>query len=82
MIAGTSDYFFLLQTAYDNAVNPDLIKSHIATLTGDLNINAAKTVTIEGGYECDYATSTGDTTVNGNMNISDGEVTIMNLVLE
>jgi hypothetical protein len=81
-IAGTSNYFFLLQTAYDNAVNMDLIKSHIATLTGDFNINAAKTVTLEGGYECDYATSTGNTTVIGNMNISDGEATIENFAIE
>jgi len=81
-IAGTSQYFFLLQTAYDSAVNMDLIKSHIATLTEDIYIDAAKTVTLEGGYECDYATSTGNTTVKGNMTISDGEATIMNLELE
>ena len=81
-IAGTSRYFFSLQTAYDNAVNMDLIKSHITTITGDLNINAAKTVTLEGGYECDYTTATGNTYLNGNMNIGDGEITIMNLVLE
>ena len=81
-IAGTSDYFFMFQTAYDNAGNLQLIKSHVDTLTGDLNINAPKTVTLEGGYECDYANSTGITSINGDLNISDGEVTIMNLVLE
>jgi hypothetical protein len=81
-IAGTSNYFFMLQTAYDNAVNLDLIKSHIATLTGDFNINAAKTVTLEGGYECDYTTITGNTTVIGNMNISDGEAAIENFIVE
>ncbi len=67
---------------HTNAANQDLIKSHIDTLTGDLNINAPKTVTIDGGYECNYANSTGITTVNGDLNISDGKVTIMNLVLE
>ncbi len=42
--------------------------------------NQNKSVTMEGGYNCDYTVQTGNTTLNGTMTTSDGTLTIGNFV--
>lgn len=71
-----------LQAAYNNAGNGATIQSKMVTYTGDLTIEQNKTVTITGGYDCGYSTITGKTTVNGNMTISNGILTIGNFILQ
>ncbi len=48
----------------------------------DLDIDINKSVTLEGGYNCDYTAVNGKTTLNGTMTISNGTVTVGNFVLE
>lgn len=82
-IAGTSHaYYSSLQTAYDEAGN-DTIQSHDAVFGGDLYIDDEKTIIFEGGYNCDYSSNTGGTTsVNGDMIVSNGTITIFSGTLE
>ncbi|HDH13515.1 MAG TPA: PKD domain-containing protein [Nitrospirae bacterium] len=75
-------YYDTLQAAYDAAVEGDTIQSQAVVFTEDLNINSNISVTLEGGYNCDYTTITGETTINGNMTINDGTVTIMDFNLQ
>lgn len=82
-IAGaTPVYYSTLQSAYDAAVNGDTIQSQAVAFSEDLFIDLNKSVTLKGGYDCDYIFNTGKTTLNGNMTISNGMVTIENFILE
>ncbi len=76
---GSSSYT-TLQAAYDAAGDGITIKSRAVIFTEDLYIN--KSVTLEGGYDCDYGVIIGKTTLKGNMTISTGTVVIENFVLE
>ncbi len=77
---GTTPYPSL-QSAYDAAGEGDIIQSQDTSLTGDLIINRNISVTLHGGYKCDYSTQTGKTILNGNMTVSDGIITIENFIL-
>ena len=78
----TPVYYSTLQAAYDAAVDGDVIQSRAIVFTANLNINLDKSVTLQGGYDCNYATVTGVTTINGTMTVSDGTVTVENFVVE
>jgi hypothetical protein len=69
-------------TAYSNASTPDTIQCHDIIYVGDFTADRAVTVTIEGGYNCDYSAVTGVTTIQGDMTIDAGEVTIENIEVE
>ncbi|HBH61856.1 MAG TPA: hypothetical protein DDX85_08990 [Nitrospiraceae bacterium] len=82
-IAGTTPvYYSSLQAAYDNAEGGETIQSHDAVFTEDIAFDLDKSVFFEGGYDCDYTSVTGKTTVYGNMSVSNGMVTIQNGMLE
>jgi hypothetical protein len=49
------------------------------TFTGDFSTDVNKSVTIVGGYNCDYSTVTGTTSIEGNMTIDYGSVTMENI---
>jgi len=65
-----------LQAAYDASSSGNVIMGRAVALSGDLFIDLSKTVTLEGGYDCGYASKEGVTTLRGNMMISDGRLTI------
>ncbi|KPJ98482.1 MAG: hypothetical protein AMK71_11320, partial [Nitrospira bacterium SG8_35_4] len=72
----TTMYYPTLQAAYDAAQDGDTIQTRIVTLADNLDANRAITVTLEGGYDCGYATVTGVTQYNGVMTVTDGLVII------
>ena len=80
-IMGTSEYYSTLQAAYDAAVNGDTIQSRTLLFTEDLGIDRNISVTLAGGYNCDFSATTGVTTLNGNTTVSDGTITIENFIL-
>lgn len=69
-------YYSTLQSAYDAAVGGDAIETRVVVFTDDLNANRNISVTLAGGYNCNYSAVSGRTTFNGTMNVSDGLVTI------
>jgi subtilisin family serine protease len=71
-----------LDAAYNAASGEESIQAHMSTFTEDLNFNQNKSVTIKGGYDCDYLDNTEVTTVNGSMTISNGVVTIEDVTLQ
>ncbi len=74
-------YYPSIQAAYNAAGSSDTIQAHEAAFAGDLNINLNKSVAIVGGYDCDYTTITGISSINGTLNISNGNVSIENLTM-
>jgi hypothetical protein len=75
-------WIYELQTAYNDALSGETIQGKAETYTGNLTLNQNKTVTIEGGYtgpnDCGFASVTGETTINGNVTLSNGKLNILN----
>jgi hypothetical protein len=83
-IIGDPTAYYSLQDAYNAAMDDDVIQSQTLVFTENLNINnpAINSITIEGGYDCTYSDIIGETKIAGNMNITDGTVTIENIQLQ
>ncbi len=71
-----------LQEAYNAAFEGDIIQSQAVTLIENPDFYLTKSVTIQGGYDCDYSTQTGKTIINGNMTVSNGTVIIGDFILQ
>jgi len=72
--AGTSHS--TLQSAYNTAQDSNILQSHAAFFTENLNINRDISITLRGGYDCSYSTNAGETTLKGDMSITNGELII------
>jgi len=86
IIGDPADYYSL-QDAYDAAVNDDIIQSQVTTLTENVHFDRTITVTVQGGYNCDYSAVTGVTTIETvapefNMTMDFGSVSIENIQLQ
>ena len=74
-----------LQEAYDAAANNDIIQAQAVDLTGNLTVNRNISVTLEGGYGCDFGAFAGiNTILNGWIKTTSGggTLTIKNFELE
>ena len=71
-----------LQAAYDAAVDGDTIQSRAVTFTENLTIN--KSITLDGGYDCNFTSHTGTTVLSGGIDIISGtaNVTIDNFDIQ
>ena len=65
-----------VQAAYDAAMDGDVIQVMATRLNENVNFNFNKSVTLEGGYNCDYTTVIGQTIINGLLTITDGLTSI------
>ncbi len=75
-------YYSSLQDAYNSAADGEIIESLAETLTGDLDINLSKSVTLDGGYNCSYSSNPGKTILNGTLTISSGSLSIRNISVQ
>lgn len=72
----TPRYFSTIQSAYNEAASGEVIQSASFTFSENLNINRAVSVTLDGGYSCDYSAKTGKTTILGRMDITSGTASV------
>jgi hypothetical protein len=72
----TPVYYSTLQGAYDAAIEGDTIQTRTVAFSDNLNTNRNISITLQGGYNCNYSAITGNTVFNGIMTVSDGVVTI------
>lgn len=80
-IAGaTPVYYSTLLEAYNAANGGDVLEVQAISITGNMTID--KSVTLKGGFNCDYSVVTGKTTINGNVTVNNGTAVIENFVLE
>jgi len=79
-IYGTANYYSTRQAAYDAASNGDIIECQEFEFTDDLNANLNKSVTFDGGYDCGFIPTTNKSTISANTTISDGVLTLGNII--
>jgi len=78
----TLSQFPTLQAAYNAAFHGNTVQTQMQVFPETLSFNQGKSVTIMGGYDCDYLNNSGVTTISGNMTISDGMLTIQSGTVE
>ncbi len=82
-IAGAAPvYYNSLQDAYNAAASGDTIESRAEVLAGDLTFSLDKSVTLTGGYNCNYSSVSGSTTLNGTLTVSNGSASVENIIVQ
>jgi subtilisin family serine protease len=82
-ISGSSSvYYDYLQDAVNAAAAGDVLQSQNYLFAESVTFSNAVTIIFEAGYDCTYETSTGTTTISGNLTINNGSVTIQKGTLE
>jgi hypothetical protein len=71
-----------IQDAYNNAQAGDIIQAKDLVSTETQTFVATKAVSLKGGYDSGFASNPGFTTINGNMTIIGGKVTIEKLIIK
>ena len=82
ILSAIPEYYSTFQEAYDNAFDGDIIQLHDIIFSGDFFLDLSKSITVTGGWDCDYAVVTGSSRFNGTMFIDSGTAAIDNIVLE
>jgi hypothetical protein len=82
VIGASLDYYPSLQTAYNAALEGDTVQSQDVVLIEDLSIELEKSIALESGYDCGFSTTSGITTINGNMIINNGVFSIESGTIE
>jgi photosystem II stability/assembly factor-like uncharacterized protein len=77
----TASYASSVQSAYALATDGDTIQTTALQFNENLNFDAAKSVTLEGGYDSHYTSNPSASTINGTLTISGGSVTIENIAI-
>jgi subtilisin family serine protease len=81
-IAGTPAYYATLQAAYNAAGSVATIQAETFTFFETLVFDMPSSVTLEGGMDSSFLTTTGLTTISGSLVVSNGMVTLNNIVIQ
>lgn len=73
---GTTAYYNTLQDAYNAAADNGVIQFRAQTPNQGLTANINKTVALDGGYNCDYTSSTCDASFSANTSVVNGKILI------
>ena len=63
------------------AYSGDEIACQALTFEGDVHLQEAKTIRLNGGWNCDYTERVEETTLKGKLSINEGTLIIENLTL-
>lgn len=74
----TPAYFSTLQAAYNAAVSGETIQAQTRIMVENFAANRPITVTLDGGYSCDYGSNPDKTIIKGMPRTSSGTVTMKN----
>ncbi len=83
----TITYYPTLQAAYDNAPDGSIIQVRDLVVPDTLNAytpapQPPKSIILEGGYNSDYSSAAGTTTLNGSIDVSTDALTVNNITLQ
>lgn len=82
LTGASSGYYRSIQAAYAAASSGNTIKAAVATIIENLDLNQNKSVTIDGGYNWTFTSNPGSTTIQGNMSVTNGALTIRGINLQ
>jgi hypothetical protein len=82
VLGATTDYYSLFKDALSNASAGDTVESQDYAFSDDIIYNNISAITIKAGHDCSYSSITGTTTINGNMTINNGSITIQSGTME
>jgi len=74
-------YYATMQGAFDAVPSGATIQATTTTMADNLNFQRAAYVTLNGGFGCDYASSTDLTTINGTLTITSGSLTVSGIAI-
>jgi hypothetical protein len=81
-IDGAITSYASIQAAYDALANAKTLQIHETTFGGNLLLDENKTVTLEGGYVCDFSSNPGYTTITDKLTITAGKAIVENLIIK
>lgn len=77
-----SQYYTTVQAAYDAAAEGDTIRLQDYPFAENPALDRNISVTLRGGYDCEYTANASSTTIDGSLTISNGTVTVENIVIQ
>jgi hypothetical protein len=80
MISGVG--FLSIGNAYTAAAADHVIQARAKSFEEDLNLTASIPVTLRGGYECHFLSTSGFTTIDGKVTIRNGKVTLDKIIIK
>ncbi len=69
-----------IQEAYD-AMGSEMMQLLALEYDGDLTLDQGKTVTLAGGYGCDFSSNSGYSIISNTLTISTGKATLDRLII-
>jgi probable HAF family extracellular repeat protein len=81
-LGGASPYYTAIQSAYNSASNGQPLLIRASNFTENLLLQGNSQVMLQGGYNCDFSSNPGLTTLTGSLTITGGPVTIENLLIK
>jgi hypothetical protein len=79
---GVTTGYASIQTAYDNLADTKTMQIHETILGGSLLLDKNKTVTLEGGYVCNFSFKPGYTIIRDTLTITAGLAIVENLIIK
>jgi hypothetical protein len=79
---GSSGAYSTIQSAYNAARDEDTIEVQAGTYVENDNLNGSVSVTVIGGYDSSFATNSSYSVINGTLIISNGTVTVENIIIQ
>jgi len=77
-----SSYHPSMQAAYNAATEGNTLQLRDQSFTENLDFNRTVQVTLDGGWNTDYTAVTGNTTITGTVTITDGGITVSNMIIQ
>jgi hypothetical protein len=79
---GTTHSYSAIQDAYNAMADGDTLQIPANDFTGGLQLYLNKTVKLQGGYNCDFTSNNGFSTISDKMTVKGGKVTIEKLIIK
>ena len=76
VVGVTTNYYSLLQDALSNASVNDTVETRAYSFTENITFNNTAAITLKAGYDCTYSAITGTSTINGNLTIDNGSISV------
>jgi hypothetical protein len=80
-VAKISSLYETIQSAFDAAADNDTVKVRDMTITENPDLNLPVNITLSGGWNSAFTSTTGITTLHGTLNLAQGSLLVSNLII-